>query len=170
MQWLGIVIVLAAVVYFLKSTIKSSQNISGSKAGAISGMATVIFISLSIICSIKGAAEHISILHALFIRLLVAFVLVNVVFAAKRKVADKGGNLLFFAAVLVGVLVQTIVSNYLWYYASFTIGVAVFQTLIATLPLWVYAIDVYVLKKSKPSFFFLAVALVAGIGNGLLML
>jgi drug/metabolite transporter (DMT)-like permease len=78
-------------------------------------------------------------------------------------------NAKFYFTILIGVVCQTILADYLWFYCSFKIGIDIFQIILATLPLWLYAVDVYVLKKSKPNVLFLLVAIVASVGILLVM-
>lgn len=164
-QWLGVVIVLGAVVYFLiqpKPTIATSQR----KAGIISGILCIICISFTIIFSIKGASSNITLLQAIWIRLLLALLIIAplLIFSSRRRLVAKQ-PLKFYAVIILAVICQTIVGNYLWFYASFRLGISAFQVILATIPLFVYAIDVFLLKKSAnaPSFLLAAIVAAAGI-------
>lgn len=102
---------------------------------------------------------------------IVAFMIFLVVlFIKKDWVIINFKNTRIFGAILIGVLCQTILANYLWFYATFKIGISSFQIILATLPLWIYLVDVYTLKNSIPSKLFLFTAVVACIGIGLIML
>ena len=110
-------------------------------------------------------------LLAIWLRLFAAFIILLPTFI----ISDSTNTFLpksasFYSAILIGALAQTIGAAYLWLYASFLISVSVFQIILATLPLFMYAIDVYFLKKTKPSFNFLLTAIVAAVGIALCML
>lgn len=169
-QWLGVAITLFAVAAFLVRKPRAKTSVKRSLTGAWSGVAAVVFISLAVICSIRGANEQVSILHAVWIRLLVALVLIALVFFSRGEKLLVQQDVKFYMALLIGVLAQTVLANYLWYYAFYRVGVSVFQTIIATLPLCVYAVDVYLLKKSKPSLLFLVASFIAVAGICLVML
>lgn len=164
LQWLGILITLGAVVYFLLQS-KNTGEVENYKKGLVSGVLTILCISATIICSVKGAAENVSFLQAIWIRLLVAFIiLLPFVFYAgfnKNKYQFSGK---FYAAVIGAVICQTILANYLWLYASFHIGISVFQVILATLPLCVYAVEVFILKKAVSSGTFLLVSVISAVG------
>jgi drug/metabolite transporter (DMT)-like permease len=171
-QWVGASLTLAVVTWFLFSR-GSWQKKEGNSAAAIgSGIATVICISGSIICSIKGASGgHISYLHAIWLRLLFALVIVSGLFTSSRTYQKvKPQSKRFYWAIIGGVIAQSILANYLSLYATFEIGLSIFQVIIATLPLWTYVVDVYLLKKSVPSPLFIGISLAAAIGIGLVML
>ena len=103
--------------------------------------------------------------QAIWIRLLIALLIVFVAYIFRNKNAKrKKLTRKFYLIVLTGVICQTVLADYLWFYASFQIGVDIFQVILATLPLWLYAVDVYVLKKSKPNVLFLLVGVVATMG------
>lgn len=119
---------------------------------------------------IKGAG-NLPYLLAIWVRLFIAFIILLPAFIISNKaniVLPKGIS--FYGAIIIGVLAQTIGAAYLWLYASFHISVSVFQIILATLPLFMYAIDVYLLKKTKPSFYFLATDFVAAEGIATCML
>ena len=168
-QWAGILLALITIVFFLlkQSNIHlQNQNFKG----IYSGVATIICISFTIICTIKGVGD-LPFLLAIWLRLFVAFILLlpPFIFSYKNKnLLPK--NYLFYTVVFIGVLAQTIGAAYLWLYSSFHISVSVFQIILATLPLFMYAIDVYIFKKSKPSLYFLICAFVAAAGITLAIL
>ena len=164
LQWLGILIVLVAVAYFLLQN-NSYEKITNKKQGIISGVMTVFCIATTIICSIKGADKNISLLHAIWIRLLIAFIFILLpVLINSKKTTPKNHNLKFYTIVIFTVITQTIIGNYLWFYATSLIGIAVFQVILATLPLCVYATDVFILKKTEGSLLFLIVSLIVTAG------
>ena len=169
-QWVGIFLVLTSVVYFLLRS-KTTILLNKKNTGFTSGLLCVIFISLTIICSIKGANSNITLLQAIWIRLLLAliFILIGIPFI-KEKVILKKHPLKFYMMVIFGVICQTIVANYLWFYSSFHLGIAVFQLILATLPLCVYAVDVYILKKSANAPLFLLVSIITAVGVCLVVL
>ena len=168
-QWLGIIVALAAIILFLLKQNNVQSNKQSYKA-VFSGLATIICISFTIICTIKGVGS-LPFLLAIWLRLFVAFIILLPTFIISNNTntfLPKSAS--FYSAILIGVLVQTIGAAYLWLYASFLISVSVFQIILATLPLFMYAVDVYLLKKTKPSFYFLLTALVAAVGIALCML
>ena len=168
-QWAGIIVALVAIILFLLKQHNGSSNNQSHKA-IFSGLATIFFISLTIICTIKGVG-NISFLLAIWLRLFVAFIILLPTFIFSNKAHPVFPKpISFYAAIIVGVLAQTIGAAYLWLYASFQISISVFQIILATLPLFMYAIDVYLLKKTKPSFYFLATAFVAAVGIATCML
>ena len=67
-QWAGIVITLTAVVFFLMQHNRASVVLN-SKVGFVSGLLTIFCISLTIICSIKGATANVTLLQAIWITL-----------------------------------------------------------------------------------------------------
>lgn len=168
-QWLGIIVALAAIILFLLKQNDVQSNKQSFKA-VFSGLATIICISFTIICTIKGVGS-LSFLLAIWLRLFVAFIILLptcIISSSTNTFLPKSAS--FYSAILIGVLAQTIGAAYLWLYASFLISLSVFQIILATLPLFMYAIDVYLLKKTKPSFYFLLTALVAAVGIALCML
>lgn len=163
-QYAGIAVTLGAVVWFLLKQKKTDQK-KNKNTGTVSGIATVVCISLTIICSIKGAATGVTFLQAIWLRLLLAlFIILPLFLIATRNNLLKKQPSKFYLLLLIGVVCQTILANYFWFYASFQLGIAVFQVILATLPLWVYAVDVYVLNKSSPSVSFLFAAVLAVVG------
>ena len=169
-QWLGVIIVLSAVVYFLlKSPTTGSFKIKNT--GFISGLMCIICISLTIIFSIKGASSNITLLHAIWIRLLLALLFITPVFifSKKQKLSNRH-SLKFYIVIVLGVICQTIIASYLWFYASFKLGISVFQLILATLPLFVYAVETYILKKTALAPLFLIVSLIAAVGICLVVL
>ena len=168
-QWLGIIVALAAIILFLLKQ-KDVPSKNQSYKALFSGLATIVCISFTIICTIKGVGS-LPFLLAIWLRLFVAFIILlpTVIISNKANIILPTSTL-FYIAIIIGVLAQTIGAAYLWLYASFHISVSVFQIILATLPLFMYAIDVYLLKKTKPSFYFLFTALVAAVGIALCML
>ena len=167
-QWLSILLVLITIIYFL---VKQSGVISYKQNGKtiFSGIATIICISFTIICTIKGVG-NLPFLLAIWLRLFIAFLLIAPAFIISYKTKKTIPiNPLFYIAILLGVLTQTIAAAYLWLYATFHISITIFQVILATLPLFMYAIDVYLLKKSTPSILFLITAFIAGVGIVLAM-
>ena len=168
-QEIGVFITLCVIVTFLSK--RSNKSNKYNKAGFISGLLCITCISLTIICSIKGVSNTVTFLQAIWIRLLIAFFMILPLFLIKyNKQMLHRQNVKFYLTILVAVLSQTILANYFWFYASFHIGVDIFQTILATLPLWLYAADVYILKKSKPSFSFLSISIAAAFGIFLVMI
>lgn len=163
-QWSGACITIGVVVWFLLRQ-KNNTSTEHKTVGLLSGMCTVLFISATVICSIEGAIKTVSFLQAIWLRLLIAmFFILPLFFFNKRHNKPTKQNIKFYLLVLLGVVCQTILAGYLWLYASFHIGISVFQVILATLPLWLYITDVYLLKKSTPSFSFLLCAFFAGLG------
>ena len=163
LQWLGVVLAITSIGYFL---IKQSgvKNFNTINQNIFSGIATIICISLTIICTIKGVGK-LPFLLAIWLRLLVAFIIIFVVFIFNKGWQNyKPTTAYFYPVVVLSVLLQTIAAAYLWLYASFHITLVVFQIIIATFPLFTYGVDVYLLRKSTPSISFLLAAFVAGIG------
>ena len=168
-QWAGILIALITIILFLgkQSNIQSKRHNSKS---VFSGIATIVCISFTIICTIKGVGT-LPFLLAIWLRLFVAFIILLPVFILIYKNKNSfPKNYLFYMVILIGVLAQTVGAAYLWLYSSFNISVSVFQIILATMPLFMYAIDVYILKKSKPSLYFLVAAFAAAAGIALTML
>jgi drug/metabolite transporter (DMT)-like permease len=168
-QWIGALVTLGIIIWFLLQKKNESQITYHSK-GFLSGSLTIICISLTIICSIKGASNTVTYFQAIWIRLLIAMFIVFVAFIfRKKKEKSVKLNPKFYFIIFIGVLCQTVLGDYLWFYASFQIGIDTFQIILSTLPLGLYAIDVYLLKKSKPNLLFLLASLIALIGILLVM-
>ena len=168
-QRIGIIIALLAIVLFLLNQNDVPSKKQNYKA-VLSGFATIICISFTIICTIKGVG-NLPFLLAIWLRIFIAFLILLplLIFSNKAKtILPK--SISFYVAIIIGVLAQTIGAAYLWLYASFLISVSVFQIILATLPLFMYAIDVYFLKKTKPSFYFLLTAVIAAFGIAVCML
>ena len=167
-QWLGVLLVLFTIVYFLVKYTDIKLYKQNSKA-LFSGIATIVCISLTIICTMKGVG-NLPFLLAIWLRLFIAFLIIIPAFLIsynpKQKIPANG---LFYISICIGVLAQTIAAAYLLLYASFHVSTSIVQIIMATLPLFMYAIDVYLLKKSTPSLSFLITALVAGVGIVLAM-
>jgi drug/metabolite transporter (DMT)-like permease len=169
-QWIGALITLGIVAWFLLKQ-KKDNDLKYNSIGFLSGALTIICISLTIIFSIKGASDTVTYFQAIWIRLLIALLIIFIgfIFRAKKIKLVKASPA-FYLVVLAGVVCQIVIADYLWFYASFKIGIDTFQIILSTLPLWLYAMDVYVLKKSKPNLLFLLAALIALIGIFLVML
>lgn len=169
-QWLGILIVLSSVVYFLLQQ-KSTTIFKKRNIGFVSGLMCIVCISLTIIFSIKGASNNVTLLQAIWIRLLLALaVIVPAMLFSGQKNSPNSHTIKFYFIISFAVVCQTIVANYLWFYASFHLGISVFQLILATLPLFVYAFDVYILKKSANAPLFLLVSIIAAAGVCLVVL
>lgn len=169
-QWIGAFITVGITIWFLSKR-KENDFAKNQKIGFLSGMLTILCITLTIVFSIKGASNTVTYFQAIWIRLFIAMIVIFVafIFKAKNKRRTKV-NVKFYVAILTGVICQTVLADYLWFYASFKIGVANFQIIFSTLPLWLYAVDVYILKFSKPNILFFLVAVLAGLGIFLAML
>ena len=103
---------------------------------------------------IKGAG-NLPYLLAILLRLFIAFIILLQAFIISNKakiVLPKGIS--FYGAILIEVLAKTIDAAYLWLHTSFHISIAVFKIIMATLPLFMYAIDMYLLKKTNRLFTF----------------
>ncbi len=169
-QWLGVLIVLSSVIYFLLQP-TSTTNFKNRKTGFISGLMCIICISLTIIFSIKGASNNVTLLQAIWIRLLLALVVIApIMFLSGKENRPCHHTKQFYAVIFMAVICQTIVANYLWFYASFHLGISVFQLILATLPLFVYAVDIYILKKAANARLFLFVSFIAAVGICLVVL
>ena len=169
-QWFGVFIVLSAVIYFLLQP-TSNTNFKNKKTGFISGLMCIVCISLTIIFSIKGASNNVTLLQAIWIRLLLALVVIAPIILLSDKENSPGHHTKkFYAVIFMAVICQTIVANYLWFYASFHLGISVFQLILATLPLFVYAVDTFILKKAANASLFLLVSSIAAIGICLVVL
>lgn len=170
---IGIIITLSSVAFFLFSKTKNGGTNTKPVTALWSGAATVVCITLAIICSIKGTMHtQLSIMHSVWLRLIVALplILTALLFTGNYKFRFSKLPASFYGAIAGGVITQTIIANYLFFYCSYKIGIATFQVIIATLPFFVYAADVYLLKRTKPSLYFLLTALLAALGIGLVML
>jgi drug/metabolite transporter (DMT)-like permease len=162
-QWLGVFITISIIAYFLFKQ-SGIGNLKILNQNIFSGIATIISISFTIICTIKGVGK-LPFLLAIWLRLFVAFIIILVLFILKKEWRNyKPTKALFYPVIILSVLVQTIAAAYLWLYASSQISLAIFQVILATFPLFMYAVDVYLLKKSASAYLFLFVALIAGAG------
>jgi drug/metabolite transporter (DMT)-like permease len=112
---------------------------------------------------------QLSIMHSVWLRLVLALPFVLIIFLLKPKLIAAGASLKVYGAITGGVIFQTIIASYLWFYCTYKIGISSFQILIATLPFFVYAADVYFFKRTKPSLYFLVIALIAVLGIWLVM-
>lgn len=169
-KMVGIVITLTAVTFFLIFKTKNKIRSAQKNIAAWSGGATVLCITLTIICSIKGAQySQLSIMHTVWLRLILVLPFaIGILLTGNRAIAANG-SIKVHGAIAAGVIAQTILASYLWFYCTYKIGIATFQILIATLPFFVYAADVYLFKRTKPSLYFLITALVAVLGIWLVM-
>ena len=164
----GCIITLSAVIVFILFKTKHLQIQKTSAALSSSG-SVIVCITFTIVFSILGSLHStLSILHSIWIRLLVALPILLIVQLFLRRPVG-GLSPKFFASVAGGVIIQTIISNYLWFYCTFKIGISTFQIIIATLPFFVYTIDVYILKRTQSSFYFLITALLAVFGIAIVM-
>ena len=162
---LGIMITIISIFYFVYFQNKNEVEIKKNNSAFISCIATIACIVISIILSIKGTIDsEISILHSIGLRLLMVIPF-TMIFIIKNKFSI---GLKFHSktllAVVLGVIAQTIIASYLWFYCTNEMRISNFQIFISTLPFFVYAIDVYYLKKTKPSFTFILSAFFAIIG------
>ncbi len=166
----GVIICLTAIACFLIYKTKHTAPSLQPNTALWSGVATVVCITLTIICSVKGTMHtQLSIMHSVWLRLFLALPFVLVIFLLKPKLIATGATLKVYVAITGGVIFQTIIASYLWFYCTYKIGISSFQILIATLPFFVYAADVYFFKRTKPSLYFLVTALVAVLGIWLVM-
>ncbi|MBC7391406.1 MAG: DMT family transporter [Opitutaceae bacterium] len=162
---LGLLVTLGSVLFFVILQTKKNNVIKNSLRQIGASIATILCITLSIIFSIKGTMySQLSIMHSIWLRLIIAlpFMLI-LLFITKKKIVTKGSAKYFFA-IIGGVVAQTIVASYLWFYCTYKIGISSFQIIISTLPFFVYTVDVYIFKKTKPSLYFLLTAILALIG------
>ena len=169
---LGFTITLISIILFL---IFKTNKKDKAKSGAVSiasGIATIICFTLYIIFSIKGTMNtQLSIMHSLWLRLFLALPFVFLLFLyLKPRLGALPGSKKLYGLVLAGVIIQTILASYLWFYCTYQIGISSFQIMIATLPFFVYAADVLFFKKAKLSPYFLITALIAFAGIWLTML
>lgn len=163
---LGFTITLASIILFLifKANSKSEEKIK--TVALTSGIATIFFLTLCIIFSIKGTINtQLSIMHSLWLRLLVAlpFILIGFLYL-KTKLIDIPHCKKFYGSILAGVITQTILASYLWFYCTYKIGISSFQIMIATLPFFVYVADVLFFKKTKFAPYFIITAFTAFAG------
>ena len=160
------IVTLSAVILFITLRTKGQQQ-KKSATALWSAAATVICITLSIICSVRGVIDtHLSIMHSVFLRLIIALPLLSIalLLAKVQKLFSFVSPLKFYSAVAGGVIAQTVLAGYLWFYCTYNIGISTFQIIISTLPFFVYAMDVYVFKRTKASPYFLLTAFIAVVG------
>ena len=165
-QWIGVVLTITAITYFLLQKRGNLQTLK-LRSVFVSGLLTILFITATIICSLKAIDSNLKLFQAIWLRLLIAFFLI-LPFALKKL--PKGiffKSRKFYIVLCTGVIVQTVLANYLWFYSSLTIGISLFQTILATLPLFVFAIEAMLFKKTKPSYSFFVVAALALAGISL---
>jgi drug/metabolite transporter (DMT)-like permease len=147
LSFIGIIITLFSVTYFLIKRINYSHQM---RIGSISGLICIILMAISIICAVKGAAGM-SFLHAVWVQFFVGALLIWPLKIYKGFSSNIINKRKYYLVITTGVLLQNVVAGYLWYFSTFRIGVSIFQSIIATLPFCVYAIDVFVFKNSSPS-------------------
>ncbi len=167
----GVVVTLLAVSVFLIATTKSKTDAGQTNVALWSGAATVVCVTISIVGSIKGTIDtQLSILHSVWLRLIIVLPIALIIFVQSQKATvSTSRSLKFYGAITCGVILQTIIAAYLWFYCTYKIGISTFQVLIATLPFFVYAADVYFFKRTKRSALFLATSLAALAGIWLVM-
>ena len=163
---LGFTITLLAILIFLIFKTNKKDKVLSNKIGFTSGIATIICFTLYFIFSIKGTMNaQLSIMHSLWLRLLIALPFIFILFIyLKPKLGALPKNNKLYLIILAGVIIQTILASYLWFYCTYIIGISTFQIMIATLPFFVYATDVFIFKKNKFSPYFLITALAAFVG------
>lgn len=162
-MFIGILITTTSVLYYLS---KPNNQLSFNKRSLLSGLASVLFISGSIICSIKGATKtNISLFHVVFIKLLITipFSLLIILINIKNIKSNIKIKTSIFI-LLVGVLLQTILANYFWFGASLKLGTVTFQIIIALLPFVIGAIDAFIIRKKQLDKRFYNTALFAVVG------
>ena len=163
----GILITLLAVIFFLLFRAGKEKEVNNPLIAVTSSMASILCISLSVLFSIKGVQTgNITFLHAIWLRLIIALpfaAILYFLFLPSKQVRNSKGIILY-TVIALGVICQTILANYLWFYATFKIGITSFQLIIATFPLWVYAADVYLFKKTTSSTIFIVTSLIAAVG------
>lgn len=170
LQWMGAALTLAVITHFLANRKTITGKTYHHQAALWSSIAVVVLMSLGIVGAIRGATGNVPFLQAIWVRLLFALAIVATVYLARREYREvKPQDATFYGVVLGGVVAQTILAPYLWLYASFSVGFSTVQVIVATLPLWVYALDVYVFKKSPSSARFMLVSALALIGILLVM-
>ena len=164
-KFCGFALTLGSVIFFLLSKSPKS-NYQYSRQDMFSGMATIICLSIMVLFSIRGTMDtQISIMHSVWLRLIIVLPFaIAILISNYKKNLNPTRPHLIYAAISIAVVAQTILASYLWFYCSYKLGIATFQVLISTLPLFVYFIDVCFLKKTKASPIFLTSALLAGIG------
>ncbi|MGV3529905.1 MAG: EamA family transporter [Flavisolibacter sp.] len=166
----GILTTIAAVTGFLFFRTRTASHQPAARAAFWSGIATVVCITLSILSSIKGTQDSdLSIMHSIWLRLLVALPFLLPALFKRGALSKNTSALKFYGAIVGGVVVQTIFASYLWFYCTYAIGISTFQVIIATLPFFVYAADVWLFRRTKPSLYFLLTALMALAGICLVM-
>jgi drug/metabolite transporter (DMT)-like permease len=166
---IGIIVTLTAIIIFLHYRTKNAARPVQANTALWSGAATVLCITFTIIFSIKGTQHtQLSIMHSVWLRLLVALPFVLMIFLTQPSLAANS-LLKLYGAITAGVIAQTIIASYLWFYCTYKVGISAFQVIIATLPFFVYAADVYLFNKTKRSAYFLITAFVALLGIWLVM-
>jgi drug/metabolite transporter (DMT)-like permease len=160
---IGIIITSSSALYFLANPSKSKKVNSKS---LMSGLISVLLISLSIVFSIKGVFNSsISLFHSIFIKLITMLPLAIVFFVMQVRV--KILNSIYYKIILlipVVILLQTFLANYFWLRASLKLGTATFQIIIALLPFCIGLVDSLLLKKKQLDRTFYLSATIATIG------
>ena len=111
---------------------------------------------------VKGTQNsQLSIMHSIWLRLIIALPVILAIMLGSLKWSEIRHSPKLYSAIAGGVIVQTVIGSYLWFYCTFKIGISPFQIIIATIPFFVYAADVYFFRRTKPSLYFLITALVA---------
>ncbi len=171
--WLGIIgltITVSAVFAYQYKQVTNNLTLQGFYNGVI----CIAFISISIICAIKGTVQsNLSLFHSMFLKLFPCFICVLLVqlFNKKRIYADYKLINLKNGMLLIGAIVfQTILASYLWFIASFQLGVSKFQVIVSLFPFVVAFLQVKFYKKSDLSLRFYITAIIAFIGVLLLFI
>jgi drug/metabolite transporter (DMT)-like permease len=168
MQFLGIGITIIAVFYYLFFSIEPG-GFRITTVGALSGVACVLLRVAAIYAAISGI-QQLPIYHASWIKLFIAFILLTPLIIYNYRKINFKMTTRFYVILTMGVVFENVLAGYLWYYSSLKLGVSLFQTIVATIPLIVFAIDVYLLKKYAHSLRFVAVSLVALVGIAITMI
>ena len=158
---IGFTLTLGSVCFFL-FTKYPNPNSQYSRQALLSSIATIICISIMVIFSIRGTmGTKISIMHSVWLRLIIVLPFAIPLLLSNYQ---KNPKLTFktSSAIIIAVIAQTVIASYLWFFCSYKFGIAPFQVFISTLPLFVYFIDVFLLRKTKASPFFFISALIAG--------
>ncbi len=159
-QGMGVLLTLVSIIFFLAYR-KSSYSQGQPAKGFLSGLLTIFFVTLTIICSINAINGEVTLFQAIWLRLLIGFILILPFVINHLPIDVFKKDRKFYLAVCSGVLLQTLAANYLWFYSTLHIGIAIFHAILATLPLFVFATEVFILKKEKPSPSFLVVSFLA---------
>jgi len=160
---IGIVITSSSVLYFLANP---SKNKKVNSKSLLSGLISVLLISLSIVFSIKGVFNSsISLFHSIFIKLITTLPLAIIFFVVQIRVRILNSiSLQTLLLIPVVILLQTFLANYFWFRASLKLGTSSFQIIIALLPFCVGLVDTFLLKKKQLDRTFYLSASIAVIG------